>query len=69
MRHNHRFASLKGTDRKWLTEDDLELDAEPAHDAATPVHQRMDAEAEHDGWKPIAPTQRSLARLGDVLRL
>lgn len=63
MRNDHRFASLNGAGRKWLTVEELDADRGP-YGAAPP-----EGELGHDGWSPIEGRRVPLARLGDVLKL
>ena len=67
MTWNHRFASLQGTSRRWLGEDEdtLYLDTTWGQREGPPLGTN-DID-KHDGWTPVRPRKNPLARLGEAL--
>ncbi len=67
MTRDHRFASLKGHSRRWLTQDEYDLAAELSSGREEAIDEPIAPASAHDGGTAVAPTREPLARLGDVL--
>ncbi|MGE0790247.1 MAG: hypothetical protein AB7S26_31520 [Sandaracinaceae bacterium] len=67
MTDDHRFASLRGACRKWLRPEDDELDEDFGRELDPSYEESRFGEAELDGWSPMWPRRRALARLEDVI--
>lgn len=64
MTRDHRFASLNGSCRRWLPD---EQELEPVLD--TDFGRSAEAEPLQDGWASTVPRRQPLARLGDVITI
>lgn len=67
MTWNHRFASLQGASRKWLSYQEfaLEIDRDQYEDPDPPSV--TDDREGCDDWMPLKPRRQPLARLKDVI--
>ncbi len=77
MNEYHRFTSLKGAGRKWLSQRELDYDVEEElldelDDDGSFLSDGGSYEWGYDGdpndWGPVQPRRGSLAKLGDVIR-
>ncbi len=62
MRNEHRFASLEGRGREYLTDDDYPVD--DVFDALADVAHGSSDDAFHDGWAQVMPRRPIIPSLG-----